>query len=76
MTEWMDCPSCNGTKTEFPDCDVCGGRGWVYDLSDGVIKPCLECDNKPCSKCGGYGIVEQNLDDDEFASWNDEPGYW
>ena len=67
MTEYVDCPSCNGTKTEFPDCGMCDGRGWIYDLSDGGAILCPKCEGEPCSECGGDGRIE-------VVFWDD--GYW
>ena len=70
MTEYVDCPSCNGTKTEFPDCDVCDGRGWIYgpSLSDAGTMLCPECEGEPCSDCEGEGVVK--LISPEYAARN------
>lgn len=49
------CTQCEGTMMEYPDCDTCGGQGWVDDPDDGGTMTCPECDAEPCSHCDGTG---------------------
>lgn len=46
------CPHCKDSNLEFPDCETCGGNGWVYDPSNGGTMTCPECQCEPCHLCG------------------------
>lgn len=37
-------------------CDVCLGTGWKKALDDSVFGA-MFCWNKPCTECGGAGII-------------------
>lgn len=47
----MNCLNCEGTGKEFPDCEVCNGKGWVVDEKFGGTMTCPYCENEGCSWC-------------------------
>lgn len=57
-TESVECQHCKGTCVEFPECETCGGNGWVDDPDDGGTISCPECGGEKCSTCEGSGYVE------------------
>ena len=47
-----DCPHCEGTGREYPNCEICEGAGWIDDPSDGWTMTCPECEAENCHICG------------------------
>lgn len=46
-----DCPTCRGTGQAEPDCEECGGNGWVEDEEDGGTMTCPGCRDAQCEEC-------------------------
>lgn len=47
------CIFCEDTGMEYPDCETCGGWGWIEDPEDGGTMTCPECAGEPCHVCNG-----------------------
>jgi DnaJ-class molecular chaperone len=52
--DW-ECPDCKGTGAVDPECEACGGDGWVEDEEDGGTMTCPECLGEKCPACNGSG---------------------
>lgn len=60
------CKYCHGTKTEYDECEVCKGSGWMLGYHPGVY--CSECKGtrfteRKCSGCLGIGkkVINKNF---------------
>lgn len=52
--EWR-CAECDGTGKALPDCETCGGDGWIEDEEDGGTMTCPDCQDEACDICRGTG---------------------
>lgn len=55
QSEKWKCEACDGTGMAVPDCETCGGYGWVDDERDGGTMSCPDCGGDKCDACSGSG---------------------
>ena len=53
--ELEECPYCEGTGMDDPDCEDCDATGVVIDPMTFQTYPCPACGGEYCSHCDGEG---------------------